>query len=50
MATPVMSFGRQGRALGNEAGRERHFRKAHRLYTEMGAAGHAERVGREVGV
>ncbi len=23
-------------------------REAHRLYTEMGAAGHAERVGREL--
>ncbi len=24
------------------------FREAHRLYTEMGATGHAERVGREL--
>ena len=26
-----------------------HLREAHRLYTEMGAVGHAERVGRELG-
>ncbi len=35
------------RLLGDEEGCERHFREAHRLYTEMGAVGHAERVGRE---
>jgi hypothetical protein len=27
----------------------RQLREAHRLYTEMGATGHAERVGRELG-
>ncbi len=27
---------------------ERELRKAHRLYTEMGATGHAERVAREL--
>jgi adenylate cyclase len=36
------------RLLGNEAGRERELREAHRLYTEMGATGHAERVAREL--
>ncbi len=36
------------RLLGDEEGCERHFREAHRLYTEMGAVGHAERVGREL--
>ena len=30
------------------AGRERHVREAHRLYTEMGATGHAERVALEL--
>ncbi len=28
----------------------RELREAHRLYTEMGAVGHAERVGRELGL
>ncbi len=32
--------------LGDDAGREHELREAHRLYTEMGAVGHAERVGR----
>jgi tetratricopeptide (TPR) repeat protein len=35
--------------LGDAAGRERHLREAHRLYTEMGATGHTERLGRELG-
>ncbi len=30
---------------GDAAGRERELRDAHRLYTEMGAVGHVERVG-----
>jgi class 3 adenylate cyclase/tetratricopeptide (TPR) repeat protein len=30
--------------LGDDATRERELREAHRLYTEMGATGHAERV------
>ena len=34
--------------LGDQAARERELREAHRLYTEMGAAGHAERVAREL--
>ena len=34
--------------LGDEAGRTRDLRAAHRLYTEMGATGHAERVAREL--
>jgi hypothetical protein len=36
------------RLLGDDAGRERHLREAHRLYTEMGATGHAERLTREL--
>ncbi len=32
--------------LGDDA--RRHLREAHRLFTEMGAMGHAERVGREI--
>ena len=35
-------------AQGDKAAREGHLREAHRLYTEMGATGHAERVGREL--
>ncbi len=35
-------------ALGDQASRERELREAHRLFTEMGATGHAERVGREL--
>jgi tetratricopeptide (TPR) repeat protein len=34
--------------LGDAAGRERHLREAHRLFTEMGATGHAERLAREL--
>lgn len=34
--------------LGDCAAREQHLREAHRLYTELGALGHAERVGREL--
>ena len=34
--------------LGDDAGRERDPREAHRLYTEIGATGHAERVAREL--
>ncbi len=36
--------------VADAAGRERELREAHRLYTEMGAVGHAERVGRELGL
>jgi tetratricopeptide (TPR) repeat protein len=34
---------------GDEEGRDRHLREAWRLYTEMGATGHAERLARELG-
>jgi class 3 adenylate cyclase/tetratricopeptide (TPR) repeat protein len=37
------------RLLGDGADRERHLREAHRLFVEMGATGHAERVARELG-
>jgi adenylate cyclase len=36
------------RLTGDETRRERYLREAHRLYTEMGATGHAERVAREL--
>ncbi len=36
------------RLRGDDAACERELREAHRLYTEMGAVGHAERVGREL--
>ena len=36
------------RLEGDEAGRERHLREAHRLFTEIGATGHAERVATEL--
>ena len=34
---------------GDAADRERELREAHRLYTEMGATGHAERLLGELG-
>ncbi len=34
--------------LGEDAEAERELREAHRLYTEMGATGHAERLAREL--
>ncbi len=34
---------------GDATGSERHLRDAHRLYIEMGATGHAERLARELG-
>ena len=34
--------------LGDQTAREHELREAHRLYTEMGAVGHAERVAREL--
>jgi adenylate cyclase len=37
------------RLTGDEATRERELREAHRLFTEMGASGHAERVAKELG-
>jgi hypothetical protein len=36
------------RALQRPSDAERHLREAHRLYTEMGATGHAERLAREL--
>jgi adenylate cyclase len=36
--------------LGDEAERERELREAHRLFVEMGATGHAERVERDLGL
>jgi class 3 adenylate cyclase/tetratricopeptide (TPR) repeat protein len=36
------------RLTGDETGRKRYLREAHRLYTEMSATGHAERVAREL--
>ncbi len=38
----------QAHARGDPAGRESHLRESHRLYTEMGATGHAERLAREL--
>jgi tetratricopeptide (TPR) repeat protein len=40
---------RLAQLLGDDATRERELREAHRLYTEMGATGHAERLAREQG-
>lgn len=37
------------RACGDAAAAERELREAHRLYAEMGATGHAERLARELG-
>ncbi len=34
--------------LGHGAGRARYLREAHRLFTEMGATGHAERIAKEL--
>ncbi len=34
----------------DEAGRERELREAHRLFTEIGATGHAERLAKELGL
>jgi class 3 adenylate cyclase len=36
------------RLLGEHAAHQRELREAHRLFTEMGATGHAERVAREL--
>jgi predicted ATPase/class 3 adenylate cyclase len=38
------------RLRGDDTTRERELREAHRLYTEMGATGHAERLARELGL
>jgi adenylate cyclase len=39
---------RLAQVLGDGSTHERHLREAHRLYTEMGATGHVERLGREL--
>jgi hypothetical protein len=36
------------RQAGDEEGREREVREAHRLFTENGAAGHADRLAGEL--
>jgi hypothetical protein len=36
------------RRLGDEAAYQRELREAHRLFTEMGASGHAERISRQL--
>ena len=38
------------RLRGDDATRERELREAHRLYTEMAATGHAERLAEELGL
>ncbi len=38
------------RLRGDDATRERELQEAHRLFTEMGATGHAERVAKELGL
>jgi tetratricopeptide (TPR) repeat protein len=39
---------RLARLLGDEAGCERELREAHRLFAELGATGHAERLAQEI--
>jgi len=39
---------RLARLLGDEPGFERELREAHRLFAELGATGHAERLAREL--
>ena len=48
--TPTIHLARAELAgvLGDEATRKREVREAHRLYTEMGATGHAERVASDL--
>jgi hypothetical protein len=38
------------RFLGDEATRERELREAHRLFAEIGATGHAQRLAKELGL
>ncbi len=49
LLTPFLSeeSAHLARLVGDEEGCQRHYREAHRLYTEMGATGHAVRVARE---
>jgi hypothetical protein len=44
----VHARSRLARLKGNETDHERHLREAHRLFVEMGATGHAERLAREM--
>jgi hypothetical protein len=37
------------RVAGDEVARQRELREAHRLFTEMGATGHAARLAKELG-
>ena len=48
--TPLIHVERAelARLLGDEAAHQRELREAHRLFVEMGATGHAERVGRQL--
>jgi hypothetical protein len=41
---------RLAQALQRPSDAERELREAHRLYTEIGATGHAERLARELGL
>jgi hypothetical protein len=41
---------RLAQALRRASDAERHLREAHRLYTEMGATGHAKRLAQELGL
>ena len=51
IAKPQLSEGRArlARIRGDDDACAQHLREAHRLYTEMGATGHAERVMRQLG-
>jgi hypothetical protein len=43
-----VEFAELARQLGDEEGRNRELREAHRLFTEIGATGHAERLAAEL--
>jgi hypothetical protein len=36
--------------VGDRSAQQRHLREAHRLFSEMGAVGHAERLAKEIGL
>jgi hypothetical protein len=36
--------------LGDEAAHQRELREAHRLFVEMGATGHSQRLAKELGL
>ena len=46
LASPI----RNTRSTRTQPRAHRELREAHRLYTEMGATGHAERLARELGL